>query len=138
MHVHVWVWVLPAGACFCSGVIIWGSEGGSPAGRKQLLQWFKNHSAVFGSVGNSSDACTEALAIICPNNIRTAAGVLRCDACAGLNQERLRAANCSASEVQSWCAAAKQHQYNDFRGSSAAAGDGHNRSDTTNLGLVRA
>ena len=51
----------------------------------------------------SSTPCTLALAAACPGNVRTSAGVMRCDACAGSNQARLRTAGCSAAAVQAWC-----------------------------------
>ena len=52
---------------------------------------------------SSSNTCTQVLTAACPEKVRTPAAVLRCDACAGTNQGRLRAAGCSAAQVQSWC-----------------------------------
>ena len=51
----------------------------------------------------SGTTCAQVLASACLDKVRTTAGVLRCDACAGTNQARLRSAGCSASEVQAWC-----------------------------------
>lgn len=38
-----------------TGVIIWGSEGNT-TGRKELLQWFKKQSAVFGGTDEPEEA----------------------------------------------------------------------------------
>ena len=38
-----------------TGVIIWGSEGNT-TGRKELLQWFKKQSAVFGGTDEPPEA----------------------------------------------------------------------------------
>lgn len=57
--------------------------------------------------GGSTDTCTAALQAACPRTPgakRTAAGVMLCDVCASKHQQSLRASNCSAADVQSWCA----------------------------------
>jgi hypothetical protein len=55
-----------------------------------------------GSVG---EKCSQALRDSCPTAARNSAGVLQCDSCAGKHQDALKAAGCTAPEVQEWCTA---------------------------------
>ena len=74
------------------------------------------------SSATSITSCTQALASACPGKDRTQAGVLRCDACTGINQARLRSAGCSASVVQTWCSAAAGDGSAGFLAAAIAAG----------------
>ena len=49
--------------------------------------------------------CAKALDAACAQGGDSAAGVIKCDACAGDHQHTLREASCTANEVQKWCAA---------------------------------
>ena len=57
-----------------TGVIIWGSEGNT-TGRKELLQWFKKQSAVFGGTDEPEEAAV-AQAPEPRRNVRSAAQAL--------------------------------------------------------------
>jgi hypothetical protein len=61
--------------------------------------------------GLTTGTCAAALQAACPRDPggttawTAAGGVLRCDVCASEHQQSLRASDCSAADVQSWCAA---------------------------------
>ena len=50
------------------------------------------------------EKCSQALRESCPTAVRTdSAGILHCDSCAGKHQDALKAAGCTAPEIQEWC-----------------------------------
>ena len=56
------------------------------------------------SMINTNNACIEALVAACPKfTAKSGESVIQCDTCAGRHQQALRTANCTATEVQSWC-----------------------------------
>ena len=77
------------------------AEGGEPG------KWV-NISSIGTPYLPATTKCSDALSASCPRSRghRSAAGVIKCDACAGKSQPALKAASCTASEIQEWCAAA--------------------------------
>ena len=60
-----------------------------------------------GAPDKITNRCSETLFASCPaggGKQLGGAGVVQCDACAGKHQVALKAAGCTASEVQMWCA----------------------------------